>query len=85
MSHPAWVCGLKLRHAAGTGRREVTPCVGVWIETASQRLLENAGYVTPCVGVWIETYGYFSAKLVTGSHPAWVCGLKLTSLLVYTP
>ena len=33
-SHPAWVCGLKLE----TARREaladeVTPCVGVWIET----------------------------------------------------
>ena len=36
-SHPAWVCGLKLF----TSRRmrngnHVTPCVGVWIETAPQ-------------------------------------------------
>ena len=34
MSHPAWVCGLK--HSCGIVRypvKEVTPCVGVWIET----------------------------------------------------
>ena len=33
-SHPAWVCGLKpalnLQNNPG---RDVTPCVGVWIET----------------------------------------------------
>ena len=32
-SHPAWVCGLKQRGHPGAVRREVTPCVGVWIET----------------------------------------------------
>ena len=34
-SHPAWVCGLKHKrvHAIKT-RFQVTPCVGVWIETA---------------------------------------------------
>ena len=35
-SHPAWVCGLKL---AQQSRKEyfsqVTPCVGVWIETTT--------------------------------------------------
>ena len=33
-SHPAWVCGLK--HTTGSAELhngEVTPCVGVWIET----------------------------------------------------
>ena len=34
MSHPAWVCGLK-RDERGMQQQtaEVTPCVGVWIET----------------------------------------------------
>ena len=33
-SHPAWVCGLKLPGKVATDTRyEVTPCVGVWIET----------------------------------------------------
>ena len=38
--------------------KEVTPCVGVWIET--QHLSGEAVdiKVTPCVGVWIETYGF---------------------------
>ena len=40
-SHPAWVCGLKLRPV---GRRLcgdiVTPCVGVWIETGINSLEE---------------------------------------------
>ena len=33
----------------------VTPCVGVWIETATGLVTVNQGGVTPCVGVWIET------------------------------
>ena len=33
-SHPAWVCGLKLnRSYRNDNPVEVTPCVGVWIET----------------------------------------------------
>ena len=35
LSHPSWVCGLKLRF--GVERHEVphvTPFVGVWIETS---------------------------------------------------
>ena len=35
-SHPAWVCGLKLHTLSNVILLdEVTPCVGVWIETAS--------------------------------------------------
>ena len=38
-SHPAWVCGLKPVHGLNqTGKRQVTPCVGVWIETCRPRL-----------------------------------------------
>ena len=33
-SHPAWVCGLKpLIHNVFIWFSQVTPCVGVWIET----------------------------------------------------
>ena len=35
MSHPAWVCGLKLLMITRTLSFVVTPCVGVWIETKS--------------------------------------------------
>ena len=33
----------------------VTPCVGVWIETANAKSRCARAKVTPCVGVWIET------------------------------
>ena len=34
-SHPAWVCGLKpALEVFSSTNREVTPCVGVWIETS---------------------------------------------------
>ena len=32
-SHPAWVCGLKHNQMMKFIETEVTPCVGVWIET----------------------------------------------------
>ena len=33
-SHPSWVCGLKQHYAKEGGtRRDITPFVGVWIET----------------------------------------------------
>ena len=56
MSHPAWVCGLKrLKRKITLLNLKVTPCVGVWIETAGGAGSYVASYVTPCVGVWIET------------------------------
>ena len=79
MSHPAWVCGLKLRRSTNsiTSKRshpawvcglkpelkEDNPCYqrhtlrgcvdwnNVW-----DRLSEMVNDVTPCVGVWIETF-----------------------------
>ena len=57
-SHPAWVCGLKRLQQCGVVRQGVvmvTPCVGVWIETEAQQVLNKYLDVTPCVGVWIET------------------------------
>ena len=35
--------------------QNVTPCMGVWIETVESETLEEAESVTPCMGVWIET------------------------------
>ena len=34
---------------------DVTPCVGVWIETFFCCTIRVRVMVTPCVGVWIET------------------------------
>ena len=56
MSHPAWVCGLK--HYGDKAKDydyNVTPCVGVWIETLESSMNGFLPSVTPCVGVWIET------------------------------
>ena len=56
LSHPSWVCGLKLpvilyhRHLY-----VVTPFVGVWIETCCCYGNYCPCIVTPFVGVWIET------------------------------
>ena len=78
MSHPAWVCGLKLLVDYDFPYlRSVTPCVGVWIETILPLTRRRTSEVTPCVGVWIETSigDYFLVHIP--SHPAWVCGLKL--------
>ena len=37
--------------------------------------------VTPCVGVWIETTNTKKWYTTEGSHPAWVCGLKLCCII----
>ena len=56
LSHPSWVCGLKLIFVYQCKRKTiVTPFVGVWIETALPHHGEADFYVTPFVGVWIET------------------------------
>ena len=51
------MCGLK--HAPNGGKRnaiEVTPYVGVWIETLISAICRKVRGVTPYVGVWIETF-----------------------------
>ena len=61
----------------------VTPCVGVWIETYSSEHQHNSEKVTPCVGVWIETKDKALRDYYKwSSHPAWVCGLKRLCTLV---
>ena len=55
-SHPSWVCGLKQRLLVSCFLPcNVTPFVGVWIETSAPRIPHRAHKVTPFVGVWIET------------------------------
>ena len=76
MSHPVWVCGLKLfgqcQKEVGFG---VTPCMGVWIETERFRFRFRDSDVTPCMGVWIETCHHLDvacAVLVTPCMGVWI-------------
>ena len=56
LSHPSWVCGLKLNFVFGyLSGMIVTPFVGVWIETRLECYHRRRQSVTPFVGVWIET------------------------------
>ena len=81
-SHPAWVCGLKqILGSYETLHFYVTPCVGVWIETALPCL-----YTSVCMShpAWVCGLKLGLLLLMVGmfwSHPAWVCGLKLSMAL----
>ena len=70
------MCGLKLRWAADKGiNKEVTPHVGVWIETLTIYGSKKISLVTPHVGVWIETltiYGSKKISLVTPHVGVWI-------------
>ena len=58
LSHPSWVCGLKPSWPWPViTALNVTPFVGVWIETCALRSSSEISDVTPFVGVWIETAG----------------------------
>ena len=61
---------------------QVTPCMGVWIETLSVAALRQAYAVTPCMGVWIETDVTLLNRLSDMSHPVWVCGLKPCTIML---
>ena len=81
-SHPAWVCGLKLkkRHYVIT----INGSHPAWVCGLKLRwvlLLLWIRLVTPCVGVWIETSRCSSNAKENRSHPAWVCGLKLGGII----
>ena len=70
VSHPSWVCGLKpqgsrWRHQS----RQVTPFVGVWIETPSKAEKVLKKEVTPFVGVWIETSDWFQRCWIQAVTP----------------
>ena len=46
----------------------VTPHVGVWIETAPDSAQASGGSVTPHVGVWIETLISIGFQIDLVSH-----------------
>ena len=80
VSHPSWVCGLKQTKLLCRRRvPNVTPFVGVWIETPYLVRLSPESTVTPFVGVWIETDKGYKYEARRVSHPSWVCGLKQSS------
>ena len=55
-SHPSWVCGLKLDVCFSHRMLpNVTPFMGVWIETDLKAKGWEDFDVTPFMGVWIET------------------------------
>ena len=69
------MCGLKLTAASGTTQPDVTPFVGVWIETQAYTYRTSVRSVTPFVGVWIETVGttpYDRLSFVTPFVGVWI-------------
>ena len=79
-SHPTWVCGLKLyRGATPCIPSDVTPYVGVWIETMryDPDSLESGSHPTWVCG--LKRYWQWKSNIDTVSHPTWVCGLKQPS------
>ena len=63
-------------------RVDVTPYVGVWIETCWISPARRKPPVTPYVGVWIETRQSDNKHFIWQSHPTWVCGLKHKDFLL---
>ena len=76
-SHPAWVCGLKLPDRWGNMVfDQVTPCVGVWIETSMGLIVIVDSMSHPAWVCGLKLRNISRRKKRTMSHPAWVCGLK---------
>ena len=72
-----WECGLKQRVGLDRPvRYQVTPYVGVWIETEGYFHIKTDGKVTPYVGVWIETTQSEMRWAQKMSLLMWECGLK---------
>ena len=83
VSHPSWVCGLKLSLLSLRILvlcHTLRGCVDWNIYPGGFRLCID---VTPFVGVWIETSAKNNGSNVTGSHPSWVCGLKQRANMAY--
>ena len=55
--------------------QQVTPCMGVWIETSITFRSNKESRVTPCMGVWIETLedsSKFKSRPVTPCMGVWI-------------
>ena len=76
-SHPVWVCGLELvRSLQSAIGHVVTPCMGVWIETAEARKVEEEAESHPVWVCGLKLIFTLLSELNHLSHPVWVCGLK---------
>ena len=72
-----WECGLKHNLTIFFQlNNNVTPYVGVWIETPTWYTSWAGRPVTPYVGVWIETLVVNQIPLTILSLLMWECGLK---------
>ena len=68
-SLPAWECGLKRAlHRPIVEGQQVTPRVGVWIETVWRAGGADERSVTPRVGVWIETNAHLMRPMMYPGH-----------------
>ena len=77
MSHPTWVCGLKL--LLSVSYISFPPSHPTWVCGLKHIIFMGTPFqilVTPYVGVWIETKRERYHLRSEGSHPTWVCGLK---------
>ena len=82
MSHPAWVCGLKLKHTVCPAVLSVTPCVGVWIETFI-KLPDKSNCKSHTLRGCVDWNCFKPGNgCINLSHPAWVCGLKLLLCII---
>ena len=71
------MCGLKqFRELIHNTSYYVTPCVGVWIETFTDKEKE---YILQSHPAWVCGLKHYMSNIedtIYKSHPAWVCGLK---------
>ena len=84
MSHPSWVCGLKLLSLKNSPiPKYVTPFVGVWIETTGgEPTPPPSGKSHPSWVCGLKLKRHPGTDQNISSHPSWVCGLKLMSIQI---
>ena len=80
-SHPAWVCGLKQTVSLTSPCKRCHTLRGCVDWNFHFPKHGKHIVVTPCVGVWIETRIGWGTPVLSTSHPAWVCGLKLGGII----
>mgnify|MGYP001699543632 CR=1 FL=1 len=84
-SHPSWVCGLKHdSEVQGVHPIEVTPFVGVWIETREMLCRDSIIKSHPSWVCGLKLRMEFCLLMVLLSHPSWVCGLKQVNPITST-
>ena len=72
------MCGLKQNFEQAKKRaEEVTPFVGVWIETGDRVTSARFAASHPSWVCGLKLLNLSTATIYAMSHPSWVCGLKL--------